>query len=193
MKLIFIRHGQTVGNIEKTHQGQSDGELTELGWEQARKVAVKLKDENIDYIYSSDLGRAANTAKEIAKFHPDTPIEFVKSLREKYMCADWHGMPHVEIGKLIDLHGLPEGAETPEKMVLRVQNFFNSVYTKHKNDIVLFVAHGGVGKAILIILRKLHASKFPEIEHVSNTSISMFEVNDDGHETLMLDNTSHLD
>jgi len=193
MKLIFVRHGQTVANVEETHQGQSDGELTELGWEQAKKVAVKLKDAKIDYIYSSDLGRAANTAKEIAKFHPDVPIEFVKGLRERYLNADWYGLPRTEVKKLIERDGMPEDAEVPEKMLPRIQEFFDSVYAKHKNEIVMFVAHGGVAMCLLLVLRKLHASKFSEQEEVGNTSVSMFEINDDGHEVIKLNDTSHLD
>lgn len=78
MKLIITRHGETEENKAGIIQGYLPGHLSKTGIEQAKKVVLRLKDEKIDFIYSSDLDRAANTAKEIAKFHPDVPIEFVK-------------------------------------------------------------------------------------------------------------------
>ena len=80
--------------------------ILELGKEQARRLALRLKVEKIDYIYSSDLERAANTAREISQYHPHTPITFVKDLRE----GDWGKIA----GKLkMDLTGDPQ--KNPER------------------------------------------------------------------------------
>jgi broad specificity phosphatase PhoE len=38
MRLIIVRHGQSIGNIDETeyaHVGDSNVELTTLGWQQA--------------------------------------------------------------------------------------------------------------------------------------------------------------
>jgi len=56
-RLIFVRHGETEENKAKIVQGQKHGKLSEEGLEQAKKVAERLKDEKIDFIYSSDLDR----------------------------------------------------------------------------------------------------------------------------------------
>ncbi|GBE19836.1 glucosyl-3-phosphoglycerate phosphatase [archaeon BMS3Abin17] len=69
MKLILVRHGETEENKRREIMGQKQGTLSSLGIEQAKKVAQRLKDEKIDYIFSSDLARASDTAKEIHKFH----------------------------------------------------------------------------------------------------------------------------
>src|SRR3989338_4033624 len=82
MKLILVRHGLTEENIKKITQGQTHGKLYPQGIIQAKKVGLKLKDEKIDVVYSSDLKRAVDTTKEIIKFHPDTPVHYVKELRE---------------------------------------------------------------------------------------------------------------
>ncbi|MBT3406222.1 histidine phosphatase family protein [Candidatus Woesearchaeota archaeon] len=82
MRLILTRHGQTEENVKRILQGHMPGKLTPLGIEQAKKLASRLKDENIDAIYSSDLARTADTTKEIAKFHPDVPVFYVAELRE---------------------------------------------------------------------------------------------------------------
>src|SRR3989338_4842950 len=49
---------------------------------QAKKVAAHLKNEKIDFIYSSDLRRAKDTAKEIAKYHK-VKIFYTKELSER--------------------------------------------------------------------------------------------------------------
>ncbi len=80
MKLIITRHGETEENRTGIVQGHLPGQLSESGIEQAQKLALRLKGEKIDVIYSSDLDRASDTAKEIAKDHPSVPIRFVRDL-----------------------------------------------------------------------------------------------------------------
>lgn len=55
MRLILVRHGETKDNDAGILQGQLHGELNKSGIEQAEKVAVRLKNEKIDFIFTSDL------------------------------------------------------------------------------------------------------------------------------------------
>ncbi|MEJ2267962.1 MAG: histidine phosphatase family protein [Nanoarchaeota archaeon] len=87
MKLIIVRHGETEENLKKIWQGHLQGKLTKKGIEQAKKLANRLKDEKLDVIFSSDLDRASDTAKEIAKFHSEVPIYLVEDLRERFTLA----------------------------------------------------------------------------------------------------------
>ncbi len=57
MRIIIVRHGQP--NYEKDC-------LTPLGIRQAKAAAERLKDEGIEEIYSSPMGRARQTAQETA-------------------------------------------------------------------------------------------------------------------------------
>jgi len=82
MKLILTRHGETIENQKGIMQGHLPGHLSKQGVEQAKKLALRLKHNEIDAIYSSDLKRAADTAKEIARYHKKIPINFVQELRE---------------------------------------------------------------------------------------------------------------
>lgn len=68
-KFIFVRHGQSIGNLTGRYLGQFDGRLSELGIEQARRAAEYLKDEKIDTAYASDLLRAYETGSIIAEPH----------------------------------------------------------------------------------------------------------------------------
>jgi len=102
MKLILTRHGETIENQKKIMQGHLGGHLSENGKWQVRKLALRLKNEKIDAMYSSDLKRAADTAKEIAKYHKNIQINFVQELREVNLgsltgkCSenvDWNNRP----------------------------------------------------------------------------------------------------
>ena len=54
----IVRHGQTNWNILGKTQGHGNSDLTQKGEEQAFELAKAIKEYPIDYIYSSDLGRA---------------------------------------------------------------------------------------------------------------------------------------
>jgi len=123
MKIYLVRHGESIANAKGIHQGQKiDTSLSKKGLEQAQKIAERLKDEDFEIIYSSDLKRAYETAKEIAKFH-NSKIVKDKRLREK---AD---------------------EEENENLIERVKDFLKDV-KKHKGN-VLIVAHGGINRFIL--------------------------------------------
>src|SRR5437879_13343918 len=67
VRILLVRHGETVFNVEGRWQGQSDSPLTERGLAQARELARALAEVSIAAIYSSDLGRAIDTATGGAK------------------------------------------------------------------------------------------------------------------------------
>ena len=65
----FVRHGQTVWNVENKICGATDIALTEYGHEQAVLTGKKILEEGIqaDEILYSPLVRAADTAKHISE------------------------------------------------------------------------------------------------------------------------------
>ena len=67
VKLYLFRHGQSKANLNNVFLGQHNMDLTENGICQAKLTAKYLKDIPVDVIYSSDLTRAHETAKETAK------------------------------------------------------------------------------------------------------------------------------
>ena len=80
-RFIFVRHGQSVGNLTGRFLGQYDGALTELGRRQAERAAEFFRDERIDAAFASDLSRAYETGKIIAEPHGIVP-EPDQALRE---------------------------------------------------------------------------------------------------------------
>ena len=64
-KLILIRHGQSIWNLENRFTGWVDVPLTPLGEEEARNAGVKLKGMDIHVAYTSALTRAQRTLQII--------------------------------------------------------------------------------------------------------------------------------
>jgi phosphoserine phosphatase len=81
LKLILVRHGETLSNRENRVQGTTDLELSDYGRIQADMLAESLKGEPIERIVSSPLRRAYETAKAISRFH-NAKIEANRDLQE---------------------------------------------------------------------------------------------------------------
>jgi len=196
MKLIITRHGETEENKAGIIMGHLHGTLSENGKEQAKKVALRLKEEKIDAIYSSDLARSSDTAKEIAKYHPKTPLIFAKDLREKYL-GEWQGKNKKDLGftsntSLVELS--PKDGETNEELFNRARDFLHKTLLVHVNDTVLFVGHNGIGKALIAVITGKKFNDIKAIENLHNTSINIFDINEDKSHKIHLFNCSkHLE
>ncbi|MDD2840118.1 MAG: histidine phosphatase family protein [Rickettsiales bacterium] len=81
MKRIYVfRHGQTEANLNKTRD--VNPQLTELGREQAKILGELLKGKNIEYLYSSYLQRANDTAKIVGSVIGINDVEIFGGLEE---------------------------------------------------------------------------------------------------------------
>lgn len=70
--VYFVRHGQTYLNLYNRMQGWSDAPLTAKGIGDGKQAGLRLKNVHFDYIFSSDLKRAVDTAKLLLASHPQT-------------------------------------------------------------------------------------------------------------------------
>jgi len=76
MKLLFIRHAQSVGNIERRMQGHGEFELSANGKIQAGKLAQRLLEESWwpSAVYSSPLKRAVQTTEILVNHFVTAPL-----------------------------------------------------------------------------------------------------------------------
>ena len=81
-RIIAVRHGQTAWNQDNRIQGHLDIALNGMGQWQASQLAHALADEDIDFIYSSDLARAATTAAAVGS-NTALKIQLEPELRER--------------------------------------------------------------------------------------------------------------
>ena len=73
-KLFVFRHAQSTDNARNFFSGWSDPDLTENGLLQAQQTAEQLKDEWIDYAFTSYLKRARKTLEIVLRYHPGVPM-----------------------------------------------------------------------------------------------------------------------
>lgn len=71
LKIYLFRHAQTYFNRAHRFTGWKDSKLTPLGKEQAKKVALKLKNKKIDVAYQSRLSRSKDTLRAVLRYHPE--------------------------------------------------------------------------------------------------------------------------
>jgi broad specificity phosphatase PhoE len=156
-RLILIRHGETDWNLENRWQGQADVPLNAKGRAQARQIAERLKDDGLQAIYASDLGRARQTAGELARA-TGLEVRLDPRLREIHQ-GDWQGMLASEIEtryawffqKKPDnlLEHAPPGGETIGQVQARLIAAVQDIVQAHPGGSVAVVSHGF---AIAVIL-----------------------------------------
>lgn len=144
-KIFLVRHGETIDNVRQIMQGQTQGDLTERGREQAQQVAERLVQEHLDAVIASDLRRAIQTAEIIAAPHGLSVIQ-TPLLRER----DWGGFT----GRFIpDLKGevWPDDIESEEELLSRARTLLLYITTTFPGKRVVAVGHGIINKAILAV------------------------------------------
>jgi probable phosphoglycerate mutase len=80
--LYIARHGETEWNLAGKLQGHRDSPLTAKGHIQAEFLAMALNNKQISKVYSSDLGRAVQTARAVAE-HLGVELIIDERLRER--------------------------------------------------------------------------------------------------------------
>jgi len=85
-RFCLVRHGETDWNVERRLQGHTDIDLNHQGIAQAEQMAKALKAINLkfDALYTSDLLRAANTARAIEEMFGVNSIPD-EALRERHL------------------------------------------------------------------------------------------------------------
>lgn len=113
VRLILVRHGESVWNVEERYQGQADSGLTAAGVEQAEVAAAELlaRFGTPDLVVSSDLPRAWDTAKAYLR-HLDLDAKQDVRLREADI-GSWAGRTFTEIAEEYpdDLAEIGRGAD----------------------------------------------------------------------------------
>lgn len=156
-RLIAVRHGETEWNADGRIQGHQDIGLNEVGRWQAQRVGAALAGEAISAVYSSDLGRAHQTAQPIADA-AGVPVVTRSDLRERHfgafqgrtfqqIHASWPDQAHRWRTRVPDWEP-PEGGESLLALRARVTGAVRALAQGHAGEQVVVVAHGGVLDAL---------------------------------------------
>ncbi len=91
IKLVLVRHGQSVWNLENKFTGWTDVELSSKGIEEAKEAGIVLKEKgfHFDLAFTSVLKRAEDTLDYILKEMDEEDIEIKRSwkLNERHYGA----------------------------------------------------------------------------------------------------------
>jgi phosphoserine phosphatase len=157
MIIYFIRHGESEGNKENTHQ-HTNTPLSDGGIKQAESLAERLKDVHFDLIYSSTSTRAVQTAELINK-KLNVKIEPWDDLIEMKMPSEIRGKsiddPEVvKIKKLIHENYYKgnfkySDEETFNELNERAKRVLKHLEEKHGNQTILVVSHSTAIKAMV--------------------------------------------
>lgn len=201
-KIYLTRHGETVWNRQHRFQGHKNSELTDKGILAAELLADRIEDTELDYIVSSPLLRAYNTA-EIVRGNKDIEIIKHNGLKEINL-GEFEGMSYVDIKKeytklLAEIEKDPfnnryPNGENLQEFYKRVVKAFLEVIDNHRNKTTLIVAHGGTLKCIEAYIRKFKLSSDWMGNVVKNCSLSYIEV-DENNKTkeIFYNDTKHLE
>jgi broad specificity phosphatase PhoE len=203
VRVLLVRHGETVWNQENRWQGQADVPLSEVGREQARRLAQRLRAErrHVRAIYASDLQRALQTAAILGDVL-GVPLIPEVGWREMDI-GTWSGLTTAEViaryaaewERLRAGEDLPRGGgETFAQFQGRILQCVRRLIERHAGEQVVVVTHGGAVRALLLHCRGLDMSQFRQIDKIGNTGVSEVTFLPTGEATIhSVNDTTHLD
>jgi broad specificity phosphatase PhoE len=202
VRILLVRHGETVFNVEGRWQGQSDSPLTERGRAQARELARALAEEPVTAVYSSDLGRASETAAEVARVHS---LEVITDVRMREInCGDWTGKGRAEIearwpdgmqawATSPSTYMMPSGESLLEAQA-RALEFFAECMPDHVGQTIVVISHGAIGQAIVVNAMGLTVQDLWLKQRMDNCQISRLDWTfERGLELIELSDVRHLE
>ena len=197
--IYIVRHGQTEWNILGKTQGHGDSNLTAKGREQAELLAERMTKYPIDYIYSSDLGRAYQTA-EIIGNKLSIEVEKTEALREMNF-GTWEGRiikdiieEDPELYKMWrnepHLAKIPQG-ETLSQIKERTDAFIKEINEKYDGKHIVLVTHSLCARIMLLSFLDSDVKNIYRINQ-GNTALNIIELRDYGPVVMKMNDTTHI-
>jgi len=202
-KLYLIRHGQSGGNAEGRFGGHGPTPLSELGERQAELTAGFLASEGINAIYSSDLERAVQTARPLAKLL-DLEINTSPEFRERHVGVlegltfnesrenypeDYFALVNRSVNHVIS------GGESYRHLLRRINGKLNEILRSNQGKRIAIFSHtGAICFITLQLLGAIHrGTKRTPWLITSNCGINRFELRGRRNvRVLALNDTRHL-
>lgn len=197
--IYIVRHGQTEWNLLGKTQGHGNSDLTPKGMEQAELLADSMTKYPIDYIYSSDLGRAYQTA-EIIGNKLNIEVEKTEALREMNF-GTWEGRiikdiieEDPELYKMWrnepHLAKIPQG-ETLSQIKERTDAFIKEINEKYDGKHIVLVTHSLCARIMLLSFLDSDVKNIYRINQ-ANTALNIIELRDYGPVVMKMNDTTHI-
>ncbi|KAI0454381.1 histidine phosphatase superfamily [Xylaria acuta] len=169
MRLLLVRHGESVDNVAGLYAGSRDSSLTNHGVLQAKRLGAHIASRRaitgpIRHLFASNLQRAYRTAEAIADAcqspNGDSSSVTLDVIRVEELREKDFGMSE---GKKFGIKQNEDGSESPGSMRLRVDRFLDHHLSPIIDQLavesatVVVVAHG----IVLNVLLKALLSRYP--------------------------------
>lgn len=192
-KLIIVRHGQSMANLNGTFAGQIDVPLSPLGHRQAEELKEYLISRyKIDVIYSSTLSRACDT---VAPTAAALGLPVIKDAGLKEIDGGkWEGLTNVEVAQKFpadfalwrDNIGLSRctGGESIRELQERSIAAINRIAEENDGRTVLIGTHAGFLRAMICYWRGIPLEEMKNTAWVPNASVTEAEYADGKYKLL---------
>ncbi len=176
-KLVLVRHGQSLWNLENRFTGWVDIELSEKGREEAQKAGKEIAGFRFQLAFTSALSRAQQTLDIILKEirQNEIPIFKDQALNERHY-GDLQGLNKAETAKKYGDKQVhlwrrsydvqPPNGESLKDTAARVLPYFRSKIMPEiqKGKDVLVVAHGNSLRSVIMFLENLSPEQIVSVE-----------------------------
>jgi broad specificity phosphatase PhoE/ribonuclease HI len=195
--MVLLRHGETPLSADKRFAGVGEIPLTEIGVMQARAAAKALAGRSLDAIVTSPLGRARQTAQEVADLL-GLPVSTEDGLRETDF-GDWEGYSFAEVRErwpaeldawLADPSVAPPHGESFTATARRVQTARDKLLVRFRQQTLLVVSHVTPIKMLVRSALEAPPSSLYRM-YLEVSSISEIDWYADGPAVLKLFNDTH--
>jgi 2,3-bisphosphoglycerate-dependent phosphoglycerate mutase len=171
LKIYVFRHGETFFNRDRKFTGWMDSKLTKSGIDDAKIIAIRLKDKKFQAAFQTSLSRSQDTLKEVLKFHPECKKIITDDRITERNYGKLNGHTHLEIvrkygPKQYDLwhrgfYNRPPGGESFADIEKRVGSFVKDLikFMKKEKVNVAISAHGNSIRIFRKIMEKSPVSE----------------------------------
>jgi probable phosphoglycerate mutase len=200
MRLILVRHGETLWNSERRIQGcRSNTELSTRGKQQVEKIALSLKNHKVASIFSSPLKRAMDTACVIAQAY-GLEVRAMPGLKE-IDAGELEGLTEKQLkGRYSEFweewkRGNPSlrlpGGESLDELQRRAWRVIEQIIENYPDEVVVVVGHFFIN--LTIICQALEI----DLRHIRRmrqdlAAISILELTRQRNSLLLLNDNCHL-
>lgn len=167
MEIYLIRHGKTIGNLQKRYVGRTDEPLCEVGYKELEQIKRQEKYPKVEIVFSSPMIRCIRTADIL---YPERRKKIVPDFYEmnfgafeyqnyEMLSGDERYQAWIDSGGSISF----PGGESREQFENRCVRAFEGTLLQCERDIrnIAYIIHGGTIMAIL------HAFGVPKQDYYS--------------------------
>ncbi len=182
MRLLLIRHGQTIDNVNGDLGTLVPGPvLTELGEQQAAAIPAALADESVDAIYASTMQRTSLTAAPLATAIGQT-VEILDGLQE-ISAGIFEGKSDKDsvrgyMGTIVswwqDSAARVPGGESGDEFFARFTTAIAHATATHDRTVVVF-SHGAAIRTWASAISKNIDEAFSRSHDLPNTAMIVLE------------------